>query len=79
MANKITTLKLTKETKTRLDNLKEHPRETYEDLLKKILWILNTIKKDPEKAKETLDQIDELRKRWAGKEKGKGKEISEKK
>ncbi len=69
MANQITTIKLTKETKNRLERLKEHPRETADQLIRKILWILSTARHDHTHAQETLDRIDEIRKRWAGKKK----------
>jgi predicted DNA-binding protein len=61
--SKITTLKLQKETKERLDKLKEYTKETYEELLRKLLHILNTVKVDPEKAQGILKNIDELRKK----------------
>ena len=54
----ITTIKLQKETKSRLDKFKEHDRETYDEILKKILFILNTIRKTPEKASGILRNID---------------------
>ncbi|MFA5174420.1 MAG: hypothetical protein WC438_04530 [Candidatus Pacearchaeota archaeon] len=54
----ITTIKIEKETKIRLDNLKEHERETYNELIKKILHILNQIRKKPEVAKSILRNID---------------------
>lgn len=54
----ITTIKIHKETKDRLDNLKENSRETYEEILKKILFILNTSKKDPERARFLMNKID---------------------
>jgi len=64
MSNKqITTIKLQKHTKARLEKLREHKRETYDDLLRKMLWILSTIKTDTEKARYTLDKIDELQKK----------------
>ena len=44
---KITTIKLTNETKTRLDGLKEYHRETYDDLIKKILNIINITIRSP--------------------------------
>jgi len=55
---KITTIKIQKETKARLDRLKEHQRETYEQVLKKILFILNLSKKNPEKAQNIFKKID---------------------
>jgi hypothetical protein len=59
----ITTIKITKETKTRLDGLKEHHREPYEEVLRKVLFILNTTKKNPEKAQRILKKIDSTQKR----------------
>lgn len=59
----ITTIKVSKETKIRLNKLKEYDRETYDEVLKKILFILNTCRKDPEKSKEILEKIDSMIKR----------------
>lgn len=53
-----TTIKIHKETKERLDKLKESSRETYEEILKKILFILNTSRKDPERARSLMNKID---------------------
>jgi hypothetical protein len=61
--NITTTIKLNKETKERLDNLKEYRRETYEELLQKILQILNLCKISPAKARFKLISIDRKRKR----------------
>lgn len=54
----ITTIKISKETKDRLNKLKEHERETYDVILKKILYILNIVRKDSEKAEKILENID---------------------
>ena len=59
----ITTIKIHQETKQRLDKLKEHDRETYEEILRKILFILNVSKKNPEKAQKILNRIDSAIKR----------------
>jgi hypothetical protein len=56
--SKITTIKLEGETKARLDHLKEHKRETYEEVIRKILFILNKIRKDPVSANRLLSKID---------------------
>ena len=61
----ITTVKIFNVTKGRLDKLKEHPRESYEHVLRKILHILNMCKKDPERAQKILKRIDILNKRKA--------------
>jgi len=62
MEKKITTIKLTKETKKRLDGLKIHPRETYEEVLQRVLEILNLCIINPLRAKMQLIKIDNLRK-----------------
>ena len=59
----ITTLKLQKQTKTRLDNLRSHKRDSYDDILQRILSILNICRVNPEKAKSRLLAIERYRKR----------------
>lgn len=59
----ITTIKLLEETKQRLEKLREHKRESYDDILRKILYVLNVVREDPERSKKVLERIDELRKR----------------
>lgn len=65
----ITTIKLNQETKERLEKLREHKRESYDEILRKMLGILNVAKAEPEKAREILDKIDEVRLRNLVKEK----------
>tara|TARA_Y100000310_G_C20632488_1_gene789383 strand:+ start:1412 stop:1663 length:252 start_codon:yes stop_codon:yes gene_type:complete len=60
---RITTLKLDQETKQRLEKLREHKRETYDEIIRKILFILNKVRVEPEKALGILEIIDEKRKR----------------
>lgn len=59
----ITTVKLQKETKERLEKLRESSRESYDDILRKILYTLNLTREDPVRAKRFLERVDELRKR----------------
>jgi predicted transcriptional regulator len=59
----ITTIKLDKETKERLEKLREHKRESYDELIRKILYVLSLAKTEPEKARITLSRIDENRER----------------
>jgi hypothetical protein len=73
--SKITTVKLLKGTKLRLEKLREHKRESYDDLLKKILYVLNVAREDPEKAKKVLLKINEIRKRTFEEEKNQKKEL----
>ncbi|MEA3248696.1 MAG: hypothetical protein U9Q73_03260 [Nanoarchaeota archaeon] len=66
---KITTIKLAEETKFRLEKLREHKGESYDDILRKILYILNVARDDSEKAKRILERISELRERMLEEEK----------
>ncbi|MEM0465329.1 MAG: hypothetical protein QXW97_01355 [Candidatus Pacearchaeota archaeon] len=54
----VTTIKISSETRERLTKLKEYERETFDEILNKILYVLNICKKDPEKAKKFLENID---------------------
>ncbi|KKU82973.1 MAG: hypothetical protein UY10_C0018G0012, partial [Microgenomates group bacterium GW2011_GWA2_47_8] len=51
-----TTIKLDKKTKKRLDRLKSYRRESYDDVLQKVLGILNICRINPEKARMRLIQ-----------------------
>ena len=57
----ITTIKLEKETKKRLDKLKVHKRESYDDVLQKILSILNVCRVNPFQARIKLKEIDRIK------------------
>lgn len=59
---KTTTIKLERETKARLDHLKEYKRETYDEILQKMLNILNLCRASPEKARGRLIAIDRQKK-----------------
>lgn len=68
-AKKITTIKLLEETKLRIEKLREHKRESYDDILRKILYILNIVRDEPDKAKRILERISDLRERMLEEEK----------
>jgi CRISPR/Cas system-associated protein Cas5 (RAMP superfamily) len=67
-SEKITTIKLLEETKNRIEKLREHKRESYDDILRKILYVLNVARESPEKAKRVLERIEDLRKRMIAEE-----------
>jgi hypothetical protein len=54
----ITTVKVKKRTKERLDKLKLHPRESYDEILQSMLGILNICRSDPERAQGRLRKIE---------------------
>ena len=53
-----TTIKLDIKTKSRLDKLKSYKRETYDDILQKMLEILNLCRNSPNKARAKLIELD---------------------
>jgi hypothetical protein len=59
--NKITTIKLDKATKARLDKLKISKNESYDEVIQKILHILNICKVNPLKARTHLKEIDRVK------------------
>ena len=60
-SKEITTIKLNKETKNRLDKLKVHPKESYDELLQKVLYILNLCKSGSSEARARLIAIDKIK------------------
>jgi len=69
ITEKITTIKLLEETKLRIEKLRQNKGESYDDILRKILYILNTARDEPDKAKRILEKISELRQRMLDEEK----------
>jgi len=76
-ASKITTIKLLEETKLRIEKLREHKRESYDSILRKILYVLNVARDDPEKARRILERISELRERMIEEEKQREENLRE--
>ncbi|MBS3083393.1 hypothetical protein J4423_01165 [Candidatus Pacearchaeota archaeon] len=64
MANehKITTIKVGIETKARLDKLRVHHKESYDEVIQKILYILNLCKSGSSEARARLLAIDKAKK-----------------
>ncbi len=58
-----TTIKIHKETKAEIDQFREYKNESYDEVLKKLIYIVKKIKKEPELSKETLEAIEAARKR----------------
>jgi|SRR3989344_246777 len=78
-SQKITTMKLLEETKVRLEKLRENKGESYDDLLRKILYVLNILRDEPEKARRVLERINEIRKRNSEEEKEREENMKEEK
>ena len=60
---KITTLKVNTKTKERIDLLRVYKRESYDEVLQKILEVLNIARVNPERARARLIMIDKEKKR----------------
>ena len=60
-----TTIKIYEDTKSQLDTFREYRNESYDDVIKKVLFIVKTQKTEPELSEETLKAIDAARKRMA--------------
>tara|TARA_Y100000310_G_C20321639_1_gene641000 strand:- start:376 stop:579 length:204 start_codon:yes stop_codon:yes gene_type:complete len=58
MSSTITTIKLKKQTKRRLEKIRTHHRESYEELLQKLLDLLNALRSNPDKAYSQLRAIE---------------------
>ncbi|MEK6973542.1 MAG: hypothetical protein AABW72_05930 [archaeon] len=49
--------------KKELDCFKEHPRETYNDTIQKLIYIVKNVESNPKLSKQTLKEIEKARKR----------------
>ena len=58
-----TTIKLHHNTKIGLDHFREYKNESYDEVIKKVLYIANNVKDKPELSKETILAIENARKR----------------
>jgi predicted transcriptional regulator len=58
-----TTIKIHKETKAEIDQFREYKNESYDEVLKKLIYIVKKVKKEPELSKETLIAIEAARER----------------
>jgi len=61
--NKITTIKISGSTKERIERLRLYPRETYEEVMQRILEILNISRISPERAQMKLIAFDKQKRR----------------
>ncbi len=58
-----TTIKIHIDTKTEIDRFREYKNESYDEVLKKLIYIVKKIKKEPDLSKETLKAIEAARER----------------
>ncbi len=58
-----TTIKVHEDTKLQLDKFREYKNESYDEIIKKMIYILKKIKTQPELSKEAIIAIEKARKR----------------
>ncbi len=60
---KITTIKINRETKERIEKLRTHRRESYDEIIRHILSILNLCVVNPERARIQLLSLEKKKKK----------------
>ena len=58
-----TTIKIYEDTKSQLDVFREYKNESYDEVLRKVLFVAKTSKTNPELSKETVIAIEKARAR----------------
>ncbi len=58
-----TTIKIHEDTKLDLDKFREYKNESYDELIRKMVYIAKNAKSQPKLSKEALESIDKARKR----------------
>ncbi|MBI3032356.1 hypothetical protein HYY69_02685 [Candidatus Woesearchaeota archaeon] len=58
-----TTIKIHENTKQELDRFREYKNESYDEVIKKVVYIAKTCKDEPKLSKETVEAIEKARER----------------
>lgn len=58
-----TTIRLNSETKQDLDKFKQYKNESYNELIRKLIYIAKMCEKEPKLSKKTIQEIKEARER----------------
>lgn len=58
-----TTIKIGEQTKKELDTFREYKNETYDEIVRRLLYIAKNAEKNPRLSEETVREIEEARKR----------------
>jgi len=58
-----TTIRLNQDTKAELDQFKQHKNESYNELLRKLIYIAKMCEKEPRLSQKTMQEIKEARER----------------
>ena len=60
---KATTIKVYEDTKSQLDTFREYKNESYDEVIKKVVYIAKNAKEKPELSRETIEAIKKARER----------------
>jgi len=60
---KATTIKIHEDTKSELDTFREYKNESYDEVIKKVVFIAKNVKEEPELSIETIEAIEKARER----------------
>ena len=58
-----TSIKLNPNTKLELDSFRQYKNESYDELVRKLLYLAKTCEKDPKLSQKTIQEIKEARER----------------
>ncbi len=58
-----TTIKIHDKTKQELDQFREYKNESYDEVIKKVIFIAKSSKDEPELSKDTIEAIEKARER----------------
>jgi hypothetical protein len=58
-----TTIKIHGETKSELDRFREYKNESYDEVIRKVIYIAKNCKDEPGLSRETMESIEKARKR----------------
>lgn len=58
-----TTIKVHEDTKSELDTFREYKNESYDEVIRKIVFIARNVEREPELSKETIEAINKARER----------------
>lgn len=58
-----TTIKIHEDTKSQLDHFREYRNESYDEVIKKVIYVAKTCKTQPELSRETIEAIEKARAR----------------
>lgn len=59
-----TTIKIHENTKEELDTLREYKNESYDEVIKKIIFVVKKCKTEPKLSQETIKAIEKARERY---------------